>query len=121
MKHSEGRILVAEDDELIRMLMIETLHEAGFEVLEAGDGAKALTLLEEPDHVRMIVTDINMPGIDGIEMAKRVQASHPGMPVIFASARPDLLQSRDLPEPYRFLAKPYAMRDLTLAVKDMLD
>lgn len=121
MERSDGRILIAEDDDLIRMIMTETLHEAGFDVLEAGDGAEALELLEKPDNVRMIVTDINMPGVDGIELAKRAQVSHPGVPVIFASARPDLLQRRDFPDGYRFLLKPYAMRDLMAAVEDMLE
>ncbi len=55
-------VLVVEDDELVRELAVEFLSDAGFQVLEAGNGEEALSLLESNPNIRVLFTDINMPG-----------------------------------------------------------
>ena len=59
------KVLVAEDEPLIRMDIAETLSDDGFHVLEASSGSEALRLIDDPDHVVLVVTDVNMPGADG--------------------------------------------------------
>src|SRR5262249_10485932 len=60
-------VLIVEDDEVVRALAAELLSDAGFQVLEASNGEEALSLLESESNVRVLFTDINMPGpLDGI-------------------------------------------------------
>jgi CheY-like chemotaxis protein len=112
-----GRALVAEDDPVIRMLVVETLEDAGWDVLEAVDGADAFRLMDDPDSVSIVVTDFNMPGFDGVAVAKRARERHPAIPVVFISARPDVLARAGAPEPYIILRKPFTMAELATEVE----
>ncbi len=86
-------VLVVEDDSLIRLILVEELQDAGYEVLEAenGDAAVAtLRTLEAP--LRVLVTDIHMPGTkDGLEVAAHVRNAFPQVPVVFTTGRPDVM------------------------------
>ena len=99
------RILVVEDDFLIRLTVCEALREAAFEVVEAGTAGEALAWLEG-NEVGLVLTDIQLPGgMDGRELAARVRARHPLVPIIYTTGRPDEpgpLGSRDM-----VIAKPY--------------
>ena len=117
MSKGIGRILVAEDEQLIRTMMVDVLRDAGYEVLEATNGLEAIRLLAEFDHVSAVVTDIYMPVLDGIDVAHEVHARHPQIPVIFASAWAD---SIDLPQSCRCLLKPYTTRALLHEVEAAL-
>jgi CheY-like chemotaxis protein len=119
MMSAGGRVLVADDDPLVRQVMVDTLEDAGFEVLEASGGAEACRLVEDPDNVALIVTDLNMPDVDGIAVAHWSRTHHPNVPVLFVSGRPDLLTS--LAIPYRYLAKPFSIRQLAETVSELLD
>jgi CheY-like chemotaxis protein len=111
MMNLGSRILVAEDDSILRAVVVEVLHDAGYlDILEAGDGRTACRLLTEPDHIHLIVTDVNMPGAGGIEVAKWAKVHHPDAKLIFMTARPDQLDN--LPFPYRFLKKPFSIDQL---------
>jgi DNA-binding response OmpR family regulator len=95
-----------------------SLEDAGFEILEASGGAEACRLVEDPDNVRLIITDLNMPDVDGIAVAHWARRHHPEVPVLFVSGRPDLLAS--LVIPYCYLAKPFSIAQLTKAVGELL-
>lgn len=114
------RILVAEDEPLIRMDIVETLSDNGFDVLEASDGAEALRLIDDPDHVVLVITDVDMPGVDGIEVAARARERHPELFILFVSARPDLLSLLGAPRPFSHLTKPFSMFDLVAKVRALL-
>lgn len=112
------RVLVAEDEALIRLDLVEMLREEGYEVAgEAGDGADALRLAEElrPD---LVILDIKMPKMDGIEVASTIAANRTA-PVVILTA----FSQRDLVERARdagamaYLVKPFAKRDLVPAVE----
>jgi DNA-binding response OmpR family regulator len=80
------KVLVVEDDMFIREMAVETLAEAGFQVLEASDGEEALGHCRNED-LDALVTDIQLPGkVDGWEVAERCRASDPDLPVIYATA-----------------------------------
>jgi CheY-like chemotaxis protein len=114
------RVLVVEDEPLMRMLMVDILEEAGFDVLEAASGLEACRLIEDPNHIDLIVTDLNMPEANGVVVAKRARAHAPDIPVLFVSARSDLLKSLSAPRPYSYLAKPFTIEQFSAAVDDLL-
>ena len=113
------RILVAEDEALIRMLIVDTLDEAGYDVLEASGGEQALKLLVSPDDVDILVTDLHMPGADGIAVATAARRHHPEIPVLFVTARGDLLENPGTPTPYDLLTKPFSLVALGAAVDEI--
>jgi CheY-like chemotaxis protein len=113
------RILVAEDEYLIRTLITVLLSESGHEVIEARDGATACRLLEKTDAIEMIVTDYIMPGADGGTVAQRARRLEPHMPVLFVTGFAGLHAIRDLPQPYRCLAKPFTPDDFMTALRGM--
>ena len=116
MTGSAVRALVVEDDPVVRMLMVETLEDAGYEVLEACDGIEAFRLMDNPDSVGVVVTDFHMPGFNGVEVARRARERHPVIPVLFVSARADVLAGAGAPTPYTALKKPFTMAELAMAV-----
>ncbi|WP_377810290.1 PAS domain-containing protein [Azospirillum sp. A29] len=83
-----ARILVVDDDPDVRQFLVESLDELGFAVTQAEDGSAGLTELERstPD---LMILDFAMPGLNGAEVAKRAQASRPGMPIIFVTGFAD--------------------------------
>jgi CheY-like chemotaxis protein len=107
-------VLVVEDDFLVRLNIAEILQEAGFEVMEAGEAVSALELLEENPEIRLVVTDIHMPGmLDGSDIVKRVRANYRNVGIIVMSSDNDN-RSRFPGTP--FLSKPFdAWRLINLA------
>src|SRR5690606_19540446 len=86
---TRGRVLVVDDSELTRDLVVVTLREMGLDVLEAVDGARALEVLEA-EEVGLIVTDLDMPVLDGFELIRRVRLSPRGRtPIVVLSTRGD--------------------------------
>ena len=85
------RILLVEDERLIRVIMAEALCDAGYEVIEAEDGKQAICILEAADGVDLLLTDMQMPGADGNAVAARAKQIFPGLPVIYATGRPETL------------------------------
>ncbi|PKW15478.1 ANTAR domain-containing response regulator [Saccharopolyspora spinosa] len=117
-KPVERRVLVAEDEALIRLDLVEMLREEGYQVVgEAGDGQEAVRLAEElrPD---LVILDVKMPKMDGIEAASNI-AGERIAPVVILTA----FSQRDLVERARdagamaYLVKPFAKRDLVPAIE----
>jgi CheY-like chemotaxis protein len=114
------RILLAEDDPLIRLLLVDCLEEAGFEVLAADSGDEAVQLLVDPDDVTLLVTDIQMPGSrDGNAVAAAARAKHPGIPVVYMTGNPSSLRVR-LGDRDTLVRKPFAPSDVLTAVHRLL-
>ena len=100
-------VLIVEDDELVRELGVELLSDAGFQVLEATNGEEALSLLESNPNVRVLFTDINMPGpLDGITLASVAALQWPHLAIIIGSGNV-LPRSGGLPRGMVFIRKPY--------------
>lgn len=103
-------ILVVEDEPLIRMMLVEDLIDAGFEVREAANGDDAFYLLKTLDPpLQVLVTDIHMPGQrDGLVLGAHVRQTQPHVPVIYTTGRPDALQAlAHLDEKQFLIRKPY--------------
>ena len=114
------RLLLVEDEFLIRMTLSEVLTDDGFEVLEAEDGPAALALLEKEDDIALMLTDIQLPGgVDGKTLASRVRERRPDLPVIFMSGRSE---TRPDPNPLNiYVNKPYSPIALSARVREILD
>lgn len=115
-----GRVLVVEDDEVIRSLIALNLELEGFEVSTAGDGAEALSLVKDVDPV-VVTLDAMMPNVDGYEAIRRLRAdpdtAH--VKVLMVSAR---AQERDLQRAAglgvdSYLTKPFDPAELVTAVR----
>jgi DNA-binding NtrC family response regulator len=117
------RILVAEDDELMLDLLQRVLSEEGYEVTAVRDGAQALARLEGPAPYDLVLTDVRMPGVDGMEVLRQAMARQLRQPVIvmtaFASVETAVLAMRE--GAYHYLAKPVDIEDLLEVVAGAAD
>ncbi|MEY3700946.1 MAG: hypothetical protein RI891_238, partial [Gemmatimonadota bacterium] len=117
------RILVAEDEDGVRKLVCRLLKSLGYEVLEARRGEQALALSEAADRLDLLLTDIRMPDLTGIEVADRLRLQRPGLRVLFMSGYiddPDL-RSRLATERSQVLDKPFTTAQLADKVRAALD
>jgi two-component system cell cycle response regulator CpdR len=115
------RILLAEDDEAMRTYLVRALENAGYEVAAVDRGTAALPLLEEYEF-DLLLSDIVMPEMDGIELAQRCSEMSPRTKVMFITgfAAVSLKQNRELPQT-RVLSKPFHLKDLVLEVERLFE
>ena len=113
MSQSRLRILLVEDDRALREALSDTLTLGGYEALEAGDGDAALAILQR-ESVCMVVSDVNMPGMDGHRLLRHLRQYHPQLPVLLMTAYGTVQQAveamRDGAVDY--LVKPFEPRAL---------
>jgi two-component system, response regulator PdtaR len=104
---SGSLVLVVEDDALLRMHAAEMIEEAGFQVLEAQGADEAIRVLESRTDIRIIFTDIDMPGsMNGLKLAHAVARRWPPIRIVATSGHFQV-RDGDLPTGGRFIAKPY--------------
>ena len=102
-----GRILVVEDEPLLRRTGVDLLEDEGFTVVEAGSGDEGLALLRTIPDIRVLFTDVHMPGsLDGLELARIAAAEYRHVRLVIVSGKATPTPGA-LPEGARFLAKPY--------------
>jgi CheY-like chemotaxis protein len=103
--HERTRILVVEDEPIIRLYIAEALREMGAVVIEAGTADEAWAFLTTGADVDLVFTDHRMPGaMSGAELATRIRQSYPGLAVLVTSG---VLDTSDWPEP--IIEKPYGV------------
>lgn len=100
-------ILIVEDEFLIRMSVAEVIRNAGFDVVEATNADDAIAVLETRRDIRVVFTDVHMPGsMDGLRLAQAVRDRWPPVQIIATSGR-YVVQEGDLPSGSVFFPKPY--------------
>ena len=119
-----ARIIVIDDDESVRKAIRRVLEPLGHEVREAEDGAAGLALLADKD-ADLVITDIFMPGQDGIVTVRQIRKQYPEVKVIAisggdASGRMDLREDAKLMGATATLAKPFELEDLVRTVAAVL-
>jgi len=111
-------LLVVEDDDIVRMLMVEVLDELGYSVIEAEDAAAALRVLEDPNQtLALMMTDVGLPDMRGEVLAGKARELRPLLPVLFASGYAD---SINMPEGMHLIGKPFSIDQLRDKVVAML-
>lgn len=107
---------------LIRLILVEELADHGYEVVEAASGDEAATLASNGQTFDMLLTDIQMPGrLDGLALAQVVRQRQPGIPVIYVTGRPEVLDKLGRLGPRdAFIRKPYSARDVVAVVQKLL-
>jgi len=115
------RILLAEDEEAMRTYLARALQNAGYEVVSVDRGTEALPLLQT-EHFDLLLSDIVMPEMDGIELAQRCAEISPATKVMFITgfAAVTLKASREAPQA-KMLSKPFHLRDLVLEVERIFE
>ena len=106
-------ILVVDDDERVRSLLSEALEEKGRRVLTAASGSEALRVVTST-HVNLVLLDLAMPGMDGVETFRQMRRTHPDLPVVIITAYPDSdLMARAMEiGPFTILQKPVDLHQL---------
>lgn len=119
-KRPMSRILLAEDDDSLRGFLARALERAGHEVTACADGDEAVTYLDEPWD--LLLTDIVMPGLDGIEVARLAATKHPGLRIMFITgfAAVALAAGDKAPAGAKVLSKPIHLREIVTEVERMI-
>jgi CheY-like chemotaxis protein len=113
-------ILVAEDEAMLRLITVEVLQDAGFDVFEAADGAEALDLLKANPGIALLVSDIKMPRMDGYALVEAGLAFRPELKVLLMTGYsqdppPAIQKIRDL----QILRKPFNLERLCTLAAEM--
>jgi two-component system, chemotaxis family, chemotaxis protein CheY len=119
-----GKIMIVDDEEDVREAIKLQLAGKNFKILEAGDGAEAIATMKQEDHmtnVGVILCDIRMPNVDGVECIDYLKAEAPGIPIVVITAFPDAelaasLMKKGIKE---YLVKPVE-KDKLIAIVDSL-
>ncbi len=112
----QSKVLVVEDEFLVRLTLVEALSDEGFQVLEAETGDAALPLLQRSGEISLLLTDIQLPGtINGHALALRARESQPNLPIIFMTGGPD--EETDASARDVFISKPYTLANICDAAK----
>jgi len=119
---SDEIILVVEDAEVVRKMICAMLTQSGYQCLEAADGEQALVVLEGFRSVKLVLTDLMMPGMSGTELAKQISKDYPQIRIIFMSGYTDdpVIRTPDGGSGW-FLAKPFTASALAESVRRALD
>lgn len=118
MMISKVRVLVVEDDTLVRMGIVDFLTEEGFEVFEAATAEEAIDILVNNLEIRVMFTDIDMPdGLDGLKLAASVRDRWPPIKIVVTSGY-RMVQDHELPTESRFFPKPYDPHAISRTVRE---
>lgn len=114
-------ILVAEDAPDVRRMMTHVLARAGYDVLGAINGVEAIAVADTLPRLDLLVTDLSMPGLDGVALAARLRGSRPALRVLFISGAPQGILPVELPPRSWFLPKPFGLGAFLTEVRRAID
>jgi two-component system response regulator AtoC len=119
VERSEFRILVADDDVFVRDLIIKLLSEQGYSVITANDGHEAIRYLRLKD-IYLVLTDLRMPGVDGLEVLRTAMQINPKIAVVILTAYGTLDTALEAVKEgaYDYIAKPFVMQQLLMVVRN---
>jgi CheY-like chemotaxis protein len=123
-RHGGETILLVEDEDSVRSVTIKMLAGGGYDVIEARDGGEALAAARETRRpIHLLLTDLVMPKMDGIELARRLTRAHSGLSVLYMSgyASESILGSGEMGPGMMLLEKPFTSMQLLDRVREALD
>ena len=116
-----SRVLIVEDEMLVRMFAVDALEDSGFQVLQAGDAAEAITALAGADQLQAVIVDMGLPDRSGDQLAAEMRAQRKDLPILIASGRSE----RELKDRFAsdsrvgVLVKPYTASMLVGALNSL--
>ena len=117
--HSKPVVLIVEDEPLIRIIAVDFIEAAGFDVVEAANADIAVSILEARTDIRIVFTDIDMPGsLDGIKLAAAVRDRWPPIEIVIVSGH-KRIEELVLPERAVFYPKPYDLDVVVATLRQM--
>ncbi len=121
--HNAERVLIVEDREVVRELTRDVLEASGFDVVAVVGGREALETVAASEPFDLLLTDVVMPEMSGPELAVKLRAKHPALPVLYMSGyTDDVLSAHELEQDgTAFLRKPFANNELIAAARALLD
>ena len=118
MSNPSRTLLVVEDDDIVRMLIVDVLEELEYNVLEAADGKEARAILDNAQQaIDLMMTDVGLPDINGRDLALQAREVRPDLPILFASGYADNV---DVPMGMHSIGKPFSIDQLRDKVKSIL-
>lgn len=118
-QHELVGVLVVEDEPLVRLVALEAIEAAGFKAYAAADADEAISVLERQRNIRLVFTDINMPGsMDGIRLAHCVRDRWPPVQFIVTSGQLKFREA-ELPPGSVFVSKPYSPEQIVRKIEKM--
>ncbi|WP_291319446.1 ATP-binding protein, partial [Desulfonatronospira sp.] len=122
LQTGRGTLLFVEDDHDLLETTPRSLQAMGYSVFTASSGREALEILGQGTSFDLVLTDFDMPGLNGIELARQIRAEHPDLPVLLITGRIQALEGLEQPDNIRLiLAKPFNQVDLSQAVATALN
>jgi CheY-like chemotaxis protein len=116
---ARGPILVVEDNEGMRFVVVEMLRRAGYKAVDAASALQALQRLEKDSSISLVITDLGLPDKPGGQLAREIRERHPAIPVLLMSGTPSVHASAGS-EAGAVLHKPFGKEDLTQLVEQAL-
>ena len=119
---ASATVLVVDDEPVVRAIAARILQHEGYRVLQAVDGSEAIQLIQRLGPPHLLLTDVQMAGVSGLDLARRVRDRWPTVPIVFMSGHPadELALQEATISSARFLSKPFANNDLVTVVSETL-
>ncbi len=116
------RVLVVEDDAAVRMLVVDVLQELGYAFVEAVDAKTALPILQAPDRIDLLISDVGLPGMNGRQLAELARQARPGLKILFITGYAENAAVRGgfLAPGMEMVTKPFALDALAAKIREML-
>ncbi|SRR5579875_88843 len=124
VREGSEKILLVEDDEALRSLIVDSLRGWGYDVLEAANGTDAISIAQSRcDEIDLLLTDVVMPGMNGPQVAEKVVSLNPEIKVLFMSGYADIgpAQGEYFGKDRRLLQKPYKLPELARTIREVLE
>jgi CheY-like chemotaxis protein len=112
-------VLVVEDEPVVRMIARDMVEDAGFVAFEASNASEAMEILKRQNDIRILFTDVNMPGpMDGLDLARDVRQRWPEVKILMTTGRGGIA-ARDLPAGASLIGKPYHLAHLVETLRGL--
>jgi signal transduction histidine kinase/CheY-like chemotaxis protein len=119
IRRQSAIVLVVDDDSTVREVTSSMLKDLGYIVLEVGSGGAALDLLDRQADIDLVLLDLAMPGMSGVEVARQVQQKHPSLPILFVTGYADKAALKDVGDD-KIIKKPFVGDELAAKVEGAL-